>query len=208
MSKENLIKSQLLERAIETIEINGETAIRTHKIAADCGVTAPILYRQFGNREGLIIAAQAERYRRTFSDGSIDVATELSRRVARCLSRKDVIDTMKWFFALTMTAERQGQRLVRLEVVGSAVSRPELMREVALRDQEIITQFTNVFEVAVEHGWINSSIELNAMVSLWFGLILGRYNQEISAGFIQGDQWNKAATEAMLHLMFGEYDKV
>lgn len=200
-------EAKLLERAIEVIESSGEAGVRTHKIAADCGVTAPVLYRHFGNREGLIIAAQAERYRRTFSDGSVDVAEEISRRIKRCLSRQDVIEAMKWFFESTMTPDRFRQRLVRLEVVGSAASRPELMREVAKKDREIISQFSQVFEVAVEHGWINSTIELNAMITLWLGVILGRYLPELSEGFIDGDEWNKAATEAMLHLMFGDYSQ-
>lgn len=202
------IETEILERAIDAIEESGEAGVKTHKIAAECGVTAPVLYRLFTNREGLIIAAQAERYRRTFSSGLVDVESEIAHRIARCLSRQDVIDAMKWFFEATMTPERHHQRLVRLAVVGSAVSRPELMREVAKKDQEIVSQFTRIFEVAAEHGWINSSIELNAMVALWFGVILGRYLPEISDGYINGEEWNKAATESMLHLLFGDYGKL
>ena len=207
MTKDNPTRAELLERAIEAIEAGGEASVRTHKIAAECGMTAPILYRLFGNREGLIIAAQAERYRRTLSQGSVDVATEVTRRMARCLSKQDVIDTMRWMFQVAMSPDRHRQRLIRIEVIGSAASRPELMREVAQTEREIITHFTKVFEVAVEHGWINSSIDLKAMITLWFGTILGRYMPEISDGFIDGDEWNKATTEAFLHLIFGDYQE-
>ena len=57
-------RDKIIERAIAVLEKDGEAAIRTNTIAADCGCTAPILYREFQSREGLIIAAQAERYRR------------------------------------------------------------------------------------------------------------------------------------------------
>lgn len=205
MASKNPTKTKLLERAIEAIDAGGEASVRTQKIVADCGVTAPILYRFFENREGLIIAAQAERYRRTLSQGSVDVANEVSRRMSRCLSKQDVVDTMKWLFEVTMSPDRHRQRLIRLEVIGSAVSRPALMREVAQTEQEIIERFTKVFEVAVEHGWVNSSIDLRAMIALWFGVIMGRYMPEISDGYVDGDEWNKATAECFLHLMFGEY---
>lgn len=206
MSAPASIQSSILERTIEVIEEHGEVGVRTHRIAEDCGVTAPVLYRLFKNREGLIIAAQAERFLRTFTSGSNFIATELAHRVMRCLSRDEVIDAMKAFLKAAMTPESHRQRLVRLEIIGSAATRPELMEVVARTQNELITHYTKVFEVAKEHGWVNSSINHEAMVALWLGIILGRFIPEVSGGLVDGEEWNKVATEAVLHLMFGDLD--
>lgn len=204
MSAPASIQSSILERTIEVIESGGEVAVRTHRIAEECGVTAPVLYRLFGNREGLIVAAQAERYLRTFTVGSNFVAIELGKRVMRCLSRDDVIAAMKWFLDTAMSPEGHRQRLIRLEIVGSAATRPELMKVVAATQNELIEHYANVFEVAYEHGWVNPKIDRKAMVALWLGIILGRYIPEVSEGLVDGNQWDLLAKEAVLHLMFGE----
>ena len=198
------IETLILERAIEVIEAGGEGAVKTHSIAADCGVTAPVLYRVFGNREGLIIAAQAERFRRSYIIGESDVAADLSRRIARCLSRDDVVDAMRWYFNSVMTSDRHDRRLTRLEIIGSAVNRPKLMKAVADTQTAIIEQFAKMFEIPIEHGWVKTSVDSVAIAALGHGIILGRFMQEISGDRIDEDEWNKAAIEVMLHLMFGE----
>lgn len=201
------VDAQILERTIQVIEAGGEVAVRTHGIAHDCGVTAPVLYRVFGNREGLIIAAQAERYLRTFTVGSNYVAIELANRVARCLSRNDVMNAMRWFLDAALSPEGHRQRLVRLEIIGSAATRPELMKAVAKTQNDLITHYATVFEVAFEHGWINPNIDRKAMVALWLGIILGRYIPEVSDGIVDGEAWNALAKDAVLHLMFGNHNE-
>jgi AcrR family transcriptional regulator len=202
------IETKILERTIAVIEAHGEVGVRTHTIAQDCGVTAPVLYRLFGNREGLIIAAQAERYLRTFTIGSNNIAIELAHRVKRCLSRNDVIDAMKWFLQTAMSPQGHRQRMVRLEIVGSAATRPKLMEAVAKTQNDLIVHYAEVFEVVTEHGWVNQTIDRRAMVALWTGLILGRFIPEVSGGLVDDDAWNALATEAILHLMFGELDLI
>jgi AcrR family transcriptional regulator len=78
--------AKILERAIEVIAEGGETAIRTNTIAYDCGTTPPVLYRAYGSREGLVVAAQAERYRRTMEY----IASDLSRSFVSAESPDDL----------------------------------------------------------------------------------------------------------------------
>lgn len=198
------IAQAILDRAISVIEEVGETGIRTHVIAQDCGVTAPVLYRLFGSREGLIVAAQAERYARTLVSFPQEIRDELYSRVALCLSREDLIETVKWIFGSLTKVEQKKARMTRLEVIGSAVSRPDLMEAVAVIEKQAIDDLEKVFAAASHHGWISTRHQLRTLLTVWHGLMLGRYMIEISDGDLDGDAWNTATLEALMHLIFNE----
>lgn len=83
-------RDKIIERAIAVLEKDGEAGIRTNTIAADCGCTAPILYREFQSREGLIIAAQAERYKRS----SQEAVVGLIRQITIATSREELYDNV------------------------------------------------------------------------------------------------------------------
>src|SRR5258707_10478653 len=57
----------LLQATIDAIDMGGEAAVRVQEIADAAGVQIPILYRQFGSRDGLIQAAQIERLSRALA---------------------------------------------------------------------------------------------------------------------------------------------
>lgn len=198
------IEQAILDRAISVIEEVGETGIRTHVIAQDCGVTAPVLYRLFGSREGLIVAAQAERYARTLVSFPQEIRDELYSRVALCLSREDLIGTIKWIFGSLTKVDQKKARMTRLEVIGSAVSRPDLMKAVAAIEQQSIDDLEKVFAAASHHGWISTKHPLRTLLTVWHGFILGRYMIEISDGELDGDAWNTATLDALIHLIFDE----
>ena len=56
-------RQRILALAIAAIDKGGEAAVRVNDIAAEAGVTVPTLYRQFGSRDGLVAAAQTQRFR-------------------------------------------------------------------------------------------------------------------------------------------------
>lgn len=204
MTASDSMREALLERAISVIEEGGEAAIRTHAIAADCGVTAPVLYRIFGDREGLIVAAQSERYERTYALDEVGIGAELRRRVVRCLSRQDVIDAVRWFVTAALQPERRPVVLTRIEVLGSASKRPALRDALAVVEREKLADITRVFEVATEHGWVKKTFAGESLAAVWHGVVLGSYIPAIAEGALDTDDWVKAVTEAMLHIMFDD----
>ncbi len=198
------IREKLLARAIAVIEETGEVGIRTHAIAADCGVTAPILYRIFGDREGLIVAAQSERYRRTYALDEAGIGAEIRRRVARCLSRQDVIDAVRWFVSAALNADRHDVVMARIEVLGSAASRPTLREAVAEVERANIADIIRVFEVAREHGWVKPTFSGESLAAVWHGIVLASFIPVIAADILDRQDWVSAATEAMLHILFDD----
>ncbi|NBU38539.1 MAG: TetR/AcrR family transcriptional regulator [Actinobacteria bacterium] len=192
-------RERILERAIEVIEQGGEVAIRTNTIAEECGVTAPILYRAFTNREGLVVAAQAERYRR-----STAVAVEfLVSYIENSSSREELRENISRSLDFIFSAERSEARRLRAEVIGSAVSRPKLRAAVAATDLGYADKVSSAYTKAIEARWIDSSVDVRG-VALWAqGVINARVNIEFNDDPNVAEAWNTLTKTAILGALFG-----
>jgi len=191
---------RILERAIEVIEKGGEAAIRTNTIAGECGVTPPILYRAFGSREGLVVAAQAERYRRS----SALAAEYLIARIESASSRAELRANVEEALGFIFTPERAMGRRLRAEVIGSAVSRPALREALVRIDAEYADRIADAYSTAVDRGWIDGKVDLRA-VALWAqGLVTSKVGTEFGQPRPLVDEWVRLSTTAVLHAIFGD----
>lgn len=190
---------RILERAISVIEESGEVAIRTNQIAFECGVTPPILYRSFKSREGLIIAAQAERYRRSTEFA----ATYLCDAVKSAHSRESLMDIVSEMLVFIFAPSRAENRRLRTEVIGSTVARPELRQLVADIDKEYSVTIAQAYQSAVDKGWIDSGKNLEA-IALWAqALINTRYMFEATTSENECDAWNLLTRQSIMMALFG-----
>jgi AcrR family transcriptional regulator len=189
---------RILERTIQVIEESGEAAIRTNPIAFECGVTPPILYRAFASREGLIIAAQAERYRR-----STEVSAKyLYDSIARADSRESLIANVSSLLDFVFNKDRAENRRLRVEVIGSSVSRPQLRELIAAIDKEYSVSIALAYQSAVEKGWMSSGKNLEA-IALWAqGLLNTRYMVDAAASDEDANTWNELTRQSILSALF------
>lgn len=190
---------RILERAIEVLEEQGEAGIRTHQIAEDCGVTAPILYRAFGDREGLIVAANAERYRRNRDY----MGPEFREAVMECSSRDDFRAVVERVIAFMISPDRATARRFRASVLGGAVTRPHLAAEVTRADAGVVSAYCEVLEFAREKGWVEYSGGFSALVYWWLGTIDGRVHLEIGGGEAHLADWDRLFTTSIMVALFG-----
>ena len=189
---------RILERAIQVIEESGEAAIRTNPIAFECGVTPPILYRAFKSREGLIVAAQAERYRRS----SAESAKYLCDSIIKATSREDLIARVTRMLDFIFSKERAANRRLRVEVIGSSVSRPELRELIAGIDKEYAVTIALAYQSAVDRGWMSSDKNLEA-IALWAqGLVNNRYMPDEMASPEDSVAWDELTRTAILSALF------
>lgn len=189
---------RILERAIQVIEESGEAAIRTNPIAFECGVTPPILYRAFGSREGLIIAAQAERYRRSTSESFQFLKRYIDEATSRESLYLNISNTLDFIFSDGRAANRR----LRAEVIGSSVSRPALRDELLRVDREYATLIVEAYQKALENGWISSTKNYE-VISLWVqGLINARYLFDEDRNVERGTAWNELTRRAILDAIF------
>lgn len=196
-------RERLLEAAIDAIETGGEAAVRVDLVAEVAAITKPSLYHFFGDREGLIVAAQAERYRRTLSFG-IEAMTEATRRCAS-------VDEFRSLFRIWVSAlgapEGRERRRVRTEVLGSSVSRPDLRELVAIEDRRVVDALAALCRIADERGWLDPAVSLEAISAWWWGMVNGRHLVDDGLLGIDQTEWDRATIAATTALLFGQPDR-
>lgn len=189
---------RILERTIQVIETAGEAAIRTNPIAFECGVTPPILYRAFGSREGLIIAAQAERYRR-----STEVAMSyLFRYIGEANSREQLRENISTSLNFIFSEQRSENRRLRADVIGSSMSRPELREHLIRIDKEYAAAIVERYQPAVEKGWLSREKD-HAVIAIWAqGVVNSRVMVDKGASAETLTVWDDLSKRAILSAIF------
>lgn len=191
---------RILERAIEVIDAGGEVAIRTNIIANECGVTAPILYRAFGSREGLIIAAQAERYRRS----KAIMVTALVSYIEQANDRDELKSNIRESLDLIFAPHRSPNRELRAEVIGSAVSRPALRDAIVTIDQEFATEIATAYQRAVDEGWVRPGLDVHTTAQWAQAVVNASILVEFSGDAAAAVKWTELSRNAIMNAIFGE----
>jgi len=191
-------RTRILDLAVAAIDAGGEASLRVTSIINGAGITPPALYHHFGSREGLVIAAQIERYtRQTRFD--IDV---IGKAVAECESADDLRATLVGIWKRSL-AERAESRWRRTSVVGSAYGRPELATAVAEAQDWIVEALVEILEPCRERGWLRPGIELTSTVAWHHSLLIGRVHIEHGVELVDPDEWDRLTIEALAHAFFG-----
>ena len=196
MADEN--RTKILDLAIAAIDAGGEAAVRVNHIVEEAGVTPPVLYYHFGNRDGLVIAAQIERYSRQIRQ---DIEA-IGQRVSQCQTREELQTTLVDIWEKTLVG-REESRWRRVSVVGSAFARPELEAEVLRAQDEIVAGLVAVLQPCNERGWLREGIDLPSAVAWQHGLLLSRVFIERGAQQGETDEWDQLTLEALQHAFFG-----
>ena len=196
MAEEN--RTKILDLAIAAIDAGGEAAVRVNHIVEEAGVTPPVLYYHFGNRDGLVIAAQIERYSRQIRQ-DIDA---IGQRLSQCQSREELQTTLVDIWEKTLVG-REESRWRRVSVVGSAFARPELEAEVLRAQDEIVAGLVAVLQPCNERGWLREGIDLPSAVAWQHGLLLSRVFIERGAQQGETDEWDQLTLESLQHAFFG-----
>lgn len=190
-------RQRLLEAAIEVISQRGEAGLKVDEIAEMAEITKPSLYHFFGDREGLVIAAQGERFRRSLRFGQ-EAAVELGRACTTAREFEMVVLAGLAQFADPAGMER---RRVRIDVLGSAVARPDLKAEVDRVMVEAANDLAQLVDVGRERGWVTTPYSSVSLAAWWYGALLGRYLVETNDGF-DAAEWDAIMTATLTNLLF------
>lgn len=187
-------RERLLAATIEAIAEHGEQGVRVRDIAAAVGVTEPSIYHFFGSREGLVDAAQVARY--THVRG---VLTEGFRAAVReCSSVGDFRQLIIDFLPRVYAADRASWRAVRIEVLGSAQSRPRLAQELVAAQRAASRRIAEPISYAQRKGWVRYDIDPEALATWLLGQLNGRVLADIDPESVDGDAWDRVSTDALL----------
>jgi AcrR family transcriptional regulator len=192
-------RQRLLDRTIEVIEAEGVPGVRVQPIAA-AGVAVPSVYHFFGSKEGLIEAAQAERYGRVLAESSSRFAIGVQDSADAAEFRQRCRTALLGF----CDDEGAARRLSRINALGSGYAHPELLAALNETQARASEGFAGVIAAAQERGWIRPELDPAAVAAWLMGSILGRVLIEIGPNQVDPDRWNAVFLEAAFGLLFGD----
>lgn len=193
------VAQRMIDATIAVIDAGGEVAVRVQDIVATVGVQIPVLYRHFGNRDGLVQAAQIER-----------LVRDLDQELTQLGAAFDGASTATEFRALfdelleRVTApDRAAMRSKRVNILGSAYGRPRLTAAVAAMQVSGVERIVQLFERPQREGWIRADLDLAAFAAWFAGQALGRILIELGDTNVDGDAWNALSAQAVRFVLFG-----
>jgi AcrR family transcriptional regulator len=191
---------ELLAATITIIDRDGEAAVRVREVCEACGITAPVLYTHFENRDALIVAAQAKRY----NDARLAFLDIFRKLFADVDNRDSFVSTMVSFLPLHLDAARSAHRALRTSVLGSVIGRPELAAAIGEADRLYTAAIREVLGEAQQRGWIRPDIEVGALGLWWVSVVDGRFHLEQFDAGVDPGAWDHVALTAARFMLFGD----
>lgn len=196
MAEDN--RTKILDLAVAAIDAGGEAALRVHDVATSAGVSVPVIYHYFGSRDGLVVAAQIERYGR---QANADI-TAVGRVVAKCKSS----DELRRALLVTwqrLLAQRVTSRWRRVNVVGSSYARPDLEAAVVRAQDEIVARIVAILEPCRDRDWLRPGIDLTSTVAWQHSVLIGRVFIEHGSVHVDPQEWDRLTLDALERAFFG-----
>ena len=193
------VAQRILDATIATIDAQGEVGVRVQDVVRDAGVQIPVLYRHFGNREGLVQAAQLERLRR-------DLGAEMSAIQATldgASTAAEFRELMDLVLARIASPERRLPRSRRANVLGSTYGRPELTVAVAAAQQDAIDRIALVMTRPAEQGWLREGLDPQTFATWLAGSAIGRVVAEIGPDQVDFEAYDAMWADAVRYTLFG-----
>lgn len=192
-------REKILEAAIAIIEAEGEVGVRVDQVVESAGFTKPVLYHHFSDREDLVIAAQAERYRRSFDDALAALG------VFQGVTRPDVfLDRVTTALGDFTSPEGRRRRRVRAEILGVTVGRPRLHDAITEANREFVASFGDFLMRARKAGLISPRRDPRDVAAWWLSVVAGRYVIDADVDRFNEEEWTDMLVSIIRHLLTGE----
>jgi len=190
-------RERVLDVVLMQLEAGGEAAVRIEDVRERSGVSIGSIYHHFGDREGLIVAAQLHRFAR-YAEAEIAALSDI---VERSLDIDQFRTALRSLTLHTDDAIRVAERWARVAVLGSTVGREELTSEV----RRIQTRLTDEFQAHVAQGqargFFRSDLDPRAIALFVEAYSLGRALNELDERPVSEQQWEQvvwAAIDALI----------
>ena len=189
----NDTRERLLKATAAVIDKGGESAVRIRDITKACTITAPSIYHFFGSREGLIDAAQVYR----FSRGQRELGLAFSTALYKCRSKKDLTELAHRFLDLMFAPDRRATRNSRLNVLGNAIYRPDLSKELAVAQNLSNKIVADPLRFAQAKGWVRDDFNPEMFAAWLNGVVNSRRLIEMNGNHPHGSEWDVIAKRSI-----------
>jgi AcrR family transcriptional regulator len=180
-------RDRVLAVALEQLEAGGEAAVRIDEIRDRSGVSIGSIYHHFGDREGVIAAAQLRRFAR-FAEFEVKTLADVVERSA------DVEEFRAHVRRLTLESRsevRTERRWGRIGVLASTIGRGDLRADI----EQIQTRFADGFAALVvqaqSRGFFRSDLDARAIVAFVEAYSIGAVLNDVDARGVADPEWEK-----------------
>lgn len=178
---------------MELLDERGPDGFTIDDVLVESGASASSLYHHFGNREGLLVAAQRERYRQT-------MLRENTGNLAAGFAAQTTEQFLDYIAAqleriATDPATREMRR-DRLAVAGRALHSPELAEAARSYQVRLLAAVQEVFDDAQARGLINRDLDTQAYCAWYHGMTLG--STAVEGSGVDAARWLSIAIPAAL----------
>jgi AcrR family transcriptional regulator len=193
VTEKNTTRERLLKATAAAIDKGGEGAVRIRDLTKSCNITAPSIYHFFGSREGLIDAAQAFR----FSRGQRQLGDAFASAIHQCKNKTQFVELAHRFLATMFALDRRAVRNTRLNVLGNAVNRPDLSKELAQVQEESNVVVGEALLYAQSKGWVRDDFNTEMFAAWLVGMVNSRRLIEMNGNHPLGEEWDVIAKRSI-----------
>ena len=190
-------RERMIKAAIKAIDIDGEAGVRVRDICRATNSTAPSVYYFFGDRLGLIRAAQASRYRTPLAQ----IQEVFAENVYKCKSKDEFTKVVHQILDLIFSDSRKAFRSTRINVLGNAQSDRLLASEISELNNQVNKISAEPLRYAQAKGWIDDDINPQMVYAWLVGTINGKVSIELDGHHPQSDDWDFIAKRAVCRLI-------
>jgi len=193
--------TRILNSAVQIISESGEASLRIADVMESAGVQAPMIYRHFGDREGLVQSAQLAR--------GVNVMTSVFGPFSEAIARANDADSVRRCVALLMEgmghADQFNIRRDRLEVLGAAISRPELLDELRVNRHQVSDLLLASLVRVQESGYIRGDLDVVVFVEWVMSSMIGLASVEhLSDVPDVREMWLRMQLQCVNAMLFGD----
>lgn len=197
---DQVLRRLVLDRVVTVIESDGEDAVRVVDVARHVGTAVATVFHLFGSREGLVEAAQVDRYVRDLGSTieELDVATALA-------SGLDDFRALVIRFVRDLLANGQAStRRSRLAVAGRAASDPGLGAVIGSAHRSLCSGLAAALQRAVDNTWVDPDLNATATAHWMLEMLFARGLAELGDQPLDRRAWDDLALRSVLRTLFND----
>jgi AcrR family transcriptional regulator len=191
-------KTALLDTAIELLEHTPAEKVTINDVLTASGISYGSLYHHYGDFPHLIEQALLTLFARHV-DESIDA---VKHSVNSASTKAEFADNLTAITRVTHTRERASRRMRRVVIFANTDGHPRLREALGNEQQRLTSTFAAVVTEAQQRGWIDPTIDPEAMAGFIQAYTLGRVVDDINPTPASVDGWyhliDRVVTRALL----------